>query len=73
MGVLKMKSGKASFQNYEKENEDVVGINWDVVNEARKQYGLPPLPYKTVRRGGEGKVYDLKPLTEEERKEFLNN
>ena len=38
---------KASFQRYETVNRDVEGINYDLLNEDRKELGKEPLPYKT--------------------------
>jgi hypothetical protein len=44
---LKMKSGKASFQNYEMMNKNVVGPNYDEINKDRVQLGKKPIDKKT--------------------------
>lgn len=37
-----------SYTKYSKRNKNVVGVNYDAVNEDRAQIGNPPLPNKTV-------------------------
>jgi hypothetical protein len=44
---LVMKHGQPSFYHYFKDNENVVGTNWDKVNKDREQVGLKPYEKET--------------------------
>ena len=39
-----------SYVKYAKRNKDIVGVNYDAVNEDRRQVGNPPLPNKTIHK-----------------------